>query len=335
MKNKDSSSTAKRQKPLTNILQGLLKLLSLTGLSKTNLYWLVVLVLIIGWLPTNSIWQVRDKHSINIINNDKWQELKEYNHPPQTKIINKSFPWLSAQSYIVIDNKTNKILVEKNSQTKIYPASITKLATALTALNIYPLEEMVEIKEEYKEGKIMELVVGERMTVRSLVQALLVFSANDAAFNLAIHQNKGVSGFVEQMNLIAKNYNLKNTHFTNFDGIHDENHYSTVYDLAQIARLASKNQILRDYVKLKQISISDIEGTKIHDLVSTNELLGKIPEVEGMKTGWTPEAGGCFVALININGNELISVVAQSEDRFNDTEKIISWAKASVDWVNY
>lgn len=137
------------------------------------------------------------------------------------------------------------------------------------------------------------------------------------------------------MNLLIQKYGLKNTHFTNYDGIHNENHYSTAYDLSQIARLAIKNSTITEIVKQKKITVESVDKTIKHELTSTDELLGVIPEIEGLKTGYTEEAGGSFIGLINLNGHYLISVVTQSEDRFGDTKKIIDWAKNNVFWQIY
>jgi D-alanyl-D-alanine carboxypeptidase (penicillin-binding protein 5/6) len=235
----------------------------------------------------------------------------------------------------LIDSTTNTILVQNNANSRIYPASTTKLATALTALNLYPLDEVITVGTTYSEGKVMGLKQGEKITVKSLATALLVYSANDAAFVLANHHSQGISGFINEMNLLVTKNNLTDTHFTNFDGIHSSNHYSTVYDLSQLGRLAIKNQFIRDTVKTKHIVITDIENKYQHDLTSTNELLGVIPEIDGLKTGWTPEAGGCFVGLININGHYLISVVAQSADRFADTKVLVDWVKNNITWKAY
>lgn len=268
------------------------------------------------------------------INNQ--QQNLNYEHPLIPVVLRvSSIPNLSAESFILIDNDTNTVLLSKNPNVKIYPASTTKLATALTALNIYPLDEVITIPQEYKEGKVMGLKFGEKITVRSLISALLIYSANDSAFNLAFHHPDGVEGFVKEMNLIAQKYNLKDTNFTNFDGIHDPNHYSTAYDLSQFGRIAIKNPIIRDIVKTKKIVVTDIDNHIQHNLESTNELLDVVPEIEGLKTGWTPEASGCFVGLININGHKLISVVAQSSDRFSDTRQIINWAKENIEWKEY
>jgi D-alanyl-D-alanine carboxypeptidase (penicillin-binding protein 5/6) len=261
--------------------------------------------------------------------------LSGYQHPLIPHLINNSKPELLADNYILIDNATNTILLSRNPNNRIYPASITKLATALTALNIYPLDELVTVPAAYKNGQNMNLVPGETLTVRSLVSALLVHSANDAAYNLAVHHQDGIAGFVKQMNLITTKYGLKNTHFTNFDGLQDPNHYSTVYDLSQLGRLAIKIPFIRDTVKNKSITVTDVTGKISYNLDTTNELLGVVPEIEGLKTGWTPEAGGCFVGLIDINNHLLISVVAQSPDRFADTVNIVNWAKSTLFWSPY
>ncbi|HOY60889.1 MAG TPA: serine hydrolase [Candidatus Woesebacteria bacterium] len=265
----------------------------------------------------------------------KKNDLFTFKHPPQPVVVNKNKPQLSTNFYILIDNETNQILVSENENTRIYPASTTKLVTALTALNIYPLEEVVTISKDYVDGKVMELKSGDKVTIKTLVAGLLIHSANDAAFSLASHYPQGITGFVDQMNLLTKKYGLKNTHFVNFDGLHSPDHYSTVYDLSQIARIAIQNSTLRNYVKIKSMELTDIYGQKVYKVLSTNELLGVLPEVEGLKTGWTPEASGSFIALLNIDGHYLISVVAQSEDRFNDTKILLNWAKKNLTWRMY
>ncbi len=262
--------------------------------------------------------------------------LSNYQHPSIPKLTSNNLPiLLRSPNYIVVDSATNTILLAQNSHQKIFPASITKLATALTALNVYPLDELITVKQAYTEGKVMELKIGEKITVQSLVSALLVYSANDAAFTLANHHTGGIDGFINQMNLLAQKYQLTDTHFVNYDGIHHPEHFSTVYDLSQLGRLALKNPIVKQTVKQKNLTVTDIDNTISHQLSSTNELLGLVPEIEGIKTGWTPEAGGCFISLLNLDGHYLISVVAQSEDRFADTLKILNWAKRNIIWSDY
>lgn len=302
---------------------------------KNNPFGFLIIFLIaflnLFWLPTFGFWDIYPKNSLFTQNSSLFQ----YQHPAKIYSKLSQKPQLSTQHYILLDAVTNTVILSQNKDEKIYPASTTKLATALTALNIYPLDEEITINQEYTEGKVMELKLGEKITIKSLVTALLVYSANDAAFTLANHHQLGITGFIEEMNLTAKKYGLKNTNFTNFDGIHNENHYSTVYDLSQIARLAIKSPIVLETVKEKNITVEDVDKTIKHELTSTNELLGIIPEIEGLKTGWTPEAAGSFIGLINLNGHYLISVIAQSDDRFTDTKNIIDWAKNNVFWQSY
>lgn len=256
-----------------------------------------------------------------------------YEHPQIPVVIHKNPLYVGAQAYIVIDVATNTTLVAKNENTRIYPASTTKLVTALTALNIYPLGEKVKVSE-YKNGKIMELVDGDELTVGDLVKATLIHSANDAAFNLANKHTKGISGFVEEMNKLVTDIGLKNTNFANYDGLHQANHYSSAYDLAQIARIAIKNQTIAETTRLKQAEVSGSKGI-VYKLETTNELLEKVSQIKGLKTGWTPEAGGCFVSLIEVNNKQLIGVILNSEYRFEDTQKIVNWIIENVAWTDY
>lgn len=289
---------------------------------------LILTALLISWIL---------RRPVPAISNPSYSNILNYRHPLIPYVSGKNYiPNISATSYIVVDVNTNTVLTSKLPHLKIYPASVTKLATALTALNVYPLDDVITIKDSYKEGKIMDLQAGEKITIKSLVTAILVFSANDAAYNLASHYPEGgVVGFISQMNSLAKSYSLDDTNFVNFDGIHNDNHFSSVYDLAQLGRLAIKNPIVGQYVKTKEATVSDITGTIKHALITTNELLGIIPEVEGLKTGWTPEAGGCFVSLVSLDGHKLITVVAQSDDRFADTIRLINWSKENVIWREY
>ena len=299
---------------------------------KNNLFDLLIIFLLsiinLFWLPTFSFWSIYPKNNFIVKNN----ELLETKSPviPLIKLTSK--PALTAPNYILVDVDTNKILLSQNINQRIFPASTTKLATALTALNLYPLDEVVTVNQEYLTGKVMNLKLHEKITVKSLVSALLVYSANDSAYTLANHYQSGSRGFIDQMNLLMTKHNLNNTHFTNVDGVHDNNHYSTVYDLSQLARLSIKNSIVTNFAKTKELVVSDVTNEIKHPLVTTNELLGIIPEINGLKTGWTPEAKGVFIGLIDINGHSVISVVSQSEDRFQDTKILIDWLKQNVSW---
>ena len=235
---------------------------------------------------------------------------------------------MSSQNYILLDRDTNQILIAKNEHQPIYPASTTKLASALTALNIYELSKTVIINSKYSQGKTLGLVVGQSYNVKSLLKALLIYSANDSAVALANSHPNGYTAFVDSMNTLIRNYGIKNTFFTNVDGTDDPRHISTAYDLSQLGRIASNIQVINDIVKMQNDTISTQDGSINHQLVSTNQLLAKQSEIVGLKTGWTPTAGEAFVGLINYNNHVFISVVADSRDRFGDTEKMLNWLKS-------
>ena len=302
---------------------------------KSNFFITFLLIILLSLtLPSSGFWSLLPK---NFSTNRHLASslLYNYQHPLVPAMTAAVAPSVTAAGYLLIDNTTNKVLLSHRSDLKIHPASLTKLATALTALNIYPLDEVISVNQEYTECKVMGLKLNEKITVKSLVEALLVSSANDAAFTLAAHHPDGLDGFVVQMNFLAKSYRLNQTNFVNYDGIDQQNHYSTIEDLGQLARIAIRNPIIASVAKTKQLVVSDITGQISHNLTSTNELLGQIPEIEGLKTGWTPEAGGCFIGLINLNGHYLIAVVAQSPNRFTDTKNLVSWAKSNIIWQLY
>ena len=157
-------------------------------------------------------------------------------------------PELTARSAIVVDRKSGTILFQKKAQLRLPPASITKIATAITALESYSLDEVIIVTQSYLVGRVMGLQPGERITVRNLVYGLLVHSANDAAFVLAGQEPYRINNFINRMNNFVIQLDLKNTHFTNFDGEDDQNHYSTAFDLAQLARQALLNKVFAQTV---------------------------------------------------------------------------------------
>jgi len=241
-------------------------------------------------------------------------------------------PFLSARSALVMDVPSGAILFQKNPHLRLPPASITKMAAAIASLELYPLDEVIRVRREYSVGKTMALVEGERITVKSLIYGLLVHSANDAAYVLAGQSEKRVKNFVNRMNQFIEEIGLTDTHFVNFDGEDDQNHYSTAFDLAHLTRWALENSIFSQAIQTKEVTVWDVSGQIEHKLESTNELLGVLPEIKGVKTGWTPRAGECFVGLVDWDGHQLITVVLGSEDRFLETKKLIDWIKRAVSW---
>jgi len=286
--------------------------------------WLVGLVLLLITLNAILTSQVQNPSEVSF-------------QPKPLPLVNQfvSPPKLVAQSAVVFDVDSGTVLFQKNFHLELHPASITKMATAIVALETYPLDEVIEVSRAYPVGRNMELQPGERISVKNLIYGLLVHSANDAAFVLAGQEENRIKNFINRMNNFVVQLGLENTHFINFDGEDDQNHYSTAFDLAHLARWALKNKIFVQAVQTREMEVADVQGKIIHYLETTNELLGVAPEVKGIKTGWTPKAGECFVGLIQLKDHQLITVVLKSNDRFGETKKLIQWAKEAVSWQDY
>ena len=239
-------------------------------------------------------------------------------------------PDLTAQYAVLMDFETGKVLYNKNGSQKLYPASTTKLWTAYVVLkNVSDLSQVVTVKDlPPVDGSSMYLRNGESFTVKQLLDGLLVHSANDAAVVLANYVSGSVGEFVKLMNMEANAIGAKNTHFNNSNGLPDPNHYTTAYDMALMAREAMNNEIFREIVKTKSISFP---ATKEYPFeryfVNTNKFLTsndkinykgeeipiKYDIVDGIKTGYTDDAGKCLLSSGVKNNMRLISAVFKTE----------------------
>lgn len=258
----------------------------------------------------------------------RWRHNPQAYQPrPIAAKSDSQIPNLTAKSFLVVEVDSGRVIGQKNPHFQLNPASITKVATAINALESYPLGEVMTVKQEYPIGKNMELQAGEKITVENLIYGLLVHSANDAAFVLAGQNDEEVDNFITRLNKFVRQFGLEDTHFVNFDGEDDQNHYSSAYDLAHLARFALNNKVFEQAVRKKEMVVTDVSGKIVHRLETTNELLDQVPEVKGIKTGWTPTAGECFLGLVEIDENEFITVILGSEDRFGETKLLIDWLK--------
>lgn len=239
---------------------------------------------------------------------------------------------ISATAVVVLDVNSGIRMYSRNADLVLSPASTTKILTALVILDKYNLDDVITVKTVISEGQLMDLVPGEKMTVENLLYGLLIQSGNDAAYTLAENYPGGVAEFVRAMNEKAKKIGLKHSSFTNPMGFDDPNHKVTALDLSLLARYALQNRIIAKIVAIPQITISDVTHTYFHNLANVNELLGKIPGVGGIKTGWTEEAGENLVTLVDRNGHKIILVVLHSANRFSDTENLINWIFNNISW---
>lgn len=242
---------------------------------------------------------------------------------------------ISANGLVILDVNSGVFLYKRNEEMLLAPASTTKILTALVALDAYNLDDIVTVKNVMSNGQMMGLVSGERITVENLLFGALIQSGNDAAYALAEHYQGGVANFVVAMNQKAKSLHLSKSTFTNPVGFDDPNHKMTPLDLARLGSIALENKVIAKMVAIPQITVSDVTHTYFHPLKNVNELLGKIPGVGGIKTGWTEEAGENLITLVDRSGHRLIIVVLHSRDRFGETATLIDWVFGNYQWEVY
>ena len=221
----------------------------------------------------------------------------------------------------------------KNINATIAPASLTKLMTSLILIENYNLSDYIEISlpsDYIYEGKVAYLKSGQKMTIESLLEFILIYSANDACFAVAQLFNENTDDFLALMNKRAKQLGMNNTNFKNPDGLDQDGHYTTLSDLLILSKEVIDNYELLSIIMRKSF-ISNIEGEdKVY--LNTNKLIER--NFYGLKTGWTNEAGLTFIGLNQSNDRNILTIVNRSfvnekkDNHFVDTQKLYS---ASID----
>ncbi len=216
-------------------------------------------------------------------------------------------------------------------------ASLTKVMTAILILENHDLDEVVTVEDDY--SVIPELGVRlwlhqyEKLRVGDLLVGLLVRSAGDAALALAKYHSGSAEVFVDEMNQKAEILNLKNTHFMNPIGIDDDGHYSTAFDLAILTKYTLKNPIFRRIIQIPKATIASTDGEIKHTFDSTNYLLTSYLDIRGVKTGTTDNAGESIINLARKpNGKEVIVVLLDSPERFQESKRLIDWSFRNFSW---
>lgn len=229
-------------------------------------------------------------------------------------------------SSIVIESTTKRILSSQNENVRLPMASTTKIMTTLVVLENAKLDEVVEINSNSVgvEGSSIYLRAGEKLTVRELLYGLMLRSGNDSAVALAYYVGGSISGFVDLMNEKAKYLELNNTHFSNPHGLHNDEHYTSAYDLALISAEAMKNPEFAKIVSTKSIYIGENESRRY--LVNKNKILNGYAGGNGIKTGYTKVAGRCLVSSSLRNGMQVICVVLNHPDMWQDSIKLMDEA---------
>ncbi|NYB74032.1 D-alanyl-D-alanine carboxypeptidase [Sedimentibacter hydroxybenzoicus DSM 7310] len=251
------------------------------------------------------------------------------------------------QTSILIDVKTGTILYENKANQKMYPASLTKIMTAILVIEVGNLSDVITIDDDTPheiEGSHIALEEGEILTLKDLLYALMLPSANDAALALAKHYGGSEEKFVKIMNERAKELGAYNTHFANPHGLHDPNHYTTAADLALIAKYAMENETFREIVSTERYEIPPTnKKSETRYFANLNKLIHNTsynqiyvngayidPSYEyatGIKTGYTPEAGNTLVASASKDGTDLIAVIMNgvSLEMYQDAHNLFNY----------
>lgn len=256
-------------------------------------------------------------------------------------------PVINAKGAILYEVKTGEVLFEQNADQRLFPASTTKLMTAVVALEKGNPADMVTVSPQAlqglpERGSSVFLIAGEQMPFSDLIRYLLVASGNDAANALAEHVGGSVEGFVDMMNATAASLGCTGTHFANPHGLHEEDHYTTARDLLLIARHAMENPTIAEIVATPQIKLPPTnKHAKETTLTTTNHLITKIRQSAyyyepaiGVKTGFTTPAGYCLIAAARNDDLTYLSVVlgaSKAEDgtlgSFTESIKLLDYAK--------
>lgn len=257
-------------------------------------------------------------------------------------------PDLVGETAILIEPNSGTILYEKNSHKKMYPASITKIMTALLTIENCKMNEKVVYSKQninsIQPGDAnIGCQIGEEMTVKDCLYALMLSSANETARALAEHISGSCDAFAQLMNERAKQAGAKDTHFANPNGLHDPNHYVTAYDMAMIMKAAIKYPVFLYIIHTTEYTLPKNNKRKTpypsyqrHKMIySTSEYYD--PDVVGGKTGYTDQAGKTLVTYAKRGDLDLISVVMKSKDEqtiFTDTRKLLDYGFNNFQYVN-
>lgn len=276
--------------------------------------------------------------SVSLLRNNDTGEIPVKNKsfsPLPVLAAESSFPVLSAQGVLAVDLSSGINLYEKNADTPLLPASTTKIITALVSLDAYSLDQVLTASAGAKVvGQKMGLRPGEQMKAEDILYGLLVYSANDAAEVLAQNFPGGYDSFIMAMNAKAKELNMTNSHFDNPVGLDADGQRSTARDLVLASEVAMRNPEFAKIVGTKNVVVNDFTGKISYNLNNVNELLGVVPGVLGVKTGWTENARENLVTYIGRDNHKVMIAVLGSQDRFGETKELIDWIFTNYEWQN-
>ncbi|MBQ8426905.1 MAG: D-alanyl-D-alanine carboxypeptidase [Clostridia bacterium] len=232
----------------------------------------------------------------------------------------------SNSSEIVMEVNTNRVLYDDNAQEKKYMASTTKILTAIIIIENCNLSDIVTVtsKTVGVEGSSIYLEAGENITVKDLLYGLMLRSGNDCAETLAVYCSGSIENFAKLMNDKANEIGAFNSNFVNPHGLHDDNHYTTAYDLGLITCYAIKNPIFKEIVSTKSVKISFSTRDYDRHIKNKNKLLFGFEGCTGVKTGYTKKAGRCLVSSCCRDGMEIVCVVLNCPPMFEKSKELLN-----------
>ena len=244
---------------------------------------------------------------------------------------------INSRSCIIYDRNSDMVLYSKNENKTVKMASTTKIMTSLIIIENCDLSETVEVSKKSAStgGSRLGLKTGDKITIKDLLYGLMLCSGNDAAIALAEYAGEDVTGFVRLMNDKANQLGLKDTHYESPHGLDSDNHYTTAYELAVLTDYALKNKTFLQIVGTKNYTIT-INGYS-KNISNTNELLGNLTGVYGVKTGFTNGANRCLVTACKRNNMDIICVVLGADTkrfRTQDSIKLIEYAFKNFTYIN-
>lgn len=248
---------------------------------------------------------------------------------PSAKQAHHSLRWrhVPAHSILLKELKTGTTLYQFESEKRLSPASLTKIMSALVILEYGHLDDEVTVspKAARAHKTHLRLRTGQIFRLEDLLKAMLIVSANDACLAASEHVGGDEARFVDLMNAKAAALELHNTHFSNACGFDAPGHYSTAEDLAKLSEIAMHHPVFKELVREEREIIMPINEHRAYVLRTTNRLLGRIPGVQGVKTGFTSKAGRCLIAKVSQDGSDLLLVILNSKRRWNTATSLINY----------
>jgi len=249
-------------------------------------------------------------------------------------------PELSASSAIVVDDASLEVLYSLDGYSPRPPASVTKMATAIVAIERGRLDDVVTSTVHYwdlayeADSTTMGLEPGDQVTLRELLYGLMLVSGNDAAEMIAEHISGSTEAFAAEMNALAARLGMEDTHFVTVDGLSAPGHQSSPWDLALLSRYLMRFPDLREIVRTEEYTARGIrDGRAVgYELYNHNPLLNYTPGVDGIKTGYTEDAGRTFSLTAERNGHRVFIVLMDSVLRAQDAQAILEWTYENHIW---